>query len=199
MIWTEAAIIAAISRQVLNRRCVLLVDNCQWTGHECDVLGVTTDPRIIDVEVKISRADLKADAGKDKWWHHLSASWQGGKMVRPDPVHRDWPRRVWKHYYAMPEEIWKPELIAALGSAASGVILLREGTRASGYNRDGVAVSSVKRRAKPNPDAYRLSQEEVMDVARLANLRMWDAYDRVARLKDDYERMLMRDTNRAAA
>lgn len=185
MNFDEATIIAAIGRQVLNRKCVLLVDNCKWTGHECDVLGVTQDLRVIDIEVKISRADLKADAGKDKWWHHLSASWQGGKIVRPDPVHREWPLRVWKHYYAMPEDIWKPELIDALGSTASGVILMREGTRAAGYNRDGVVLSSVERRARPNPNAYRLSPQEVMDVARLANLRMWNAYDRIKRIKAD--------------
>jgi hypothetical protein len=63
--WSEYNIARAIALQTLARKCVVLVDNCNWTGHECDVLGVTTDLRIIDVEVKISRADLKADAKKD--------------------------------------------------------------------------------------------------------------------------------------
>jgi len=59
------AIARAIALQTLARRCVVLVDNCNWTGHECDVLGVTTDLRIIDVEIKISRADFRADAAKE--------------------------------------------------------------------------------------------------------------------------------------
>ena len=57
--WNEGLIARAISLQTLQRKCVVLVPNCNWTGHECDVLAVTTDLRIIDVEVKISRADFR--------------------------------------------------------------------------------------------------------------------------------------------
>lgn len=62
------AIARAIALQTLSRRCVVLVDNTKWTGYECDVLGVTTDLRIIDVEIKISRGDFRADAEKEKLW-----------------------------------------------------------------------------------------------------------------------------------
>ena len=72
--WDERKIGRAICRQVLLSKCIVLVENTSWTGHECDLLGVTMDLRVIDVEVKISRADLKADAGKDKWWHRR-AGW----------------------------------------------------------------------------------------------------------------------------
>lgn len=44
--WSEYSIASAIALQTLARRCVVLVDNCGWTGHECDVLGVTTDLRM---------------------------------------------------------------------------------------------------------------------------------------------------------
>ncbi|WP_342617204.1 hypothetical protein [Rhodoferax sp. GW822-FHT02A01] len=168
MIWNEGMIARAISLQTLARKCVVLVDNCNWTGHECDVLGVTTDLRIIDVEVKISRSDLKADAKKDKWWHRVSYGWVDGP---PRPVTH--PRKVWKHYYALPAEIWKPELLDCLPSTSSGVLLLRQG----GWPQPPVIVS-CERRATPAKDAYRLKPEEVMDIARLANLRMWEAYKR---------------------
>lgn len=59
MKWSEQSIARAIALQTLARKCVVLIDNCSWTGYECDVLAVTTDLRVIDVEVKISRADLK--------------------------------------------------------------------------------------------------------------------------------------------
>ena len=168
MNWTESVIARAISRQTLARKCVVLLDNCSWTGHECDVLAVTTDLRIIDVEVKISRADLKADAKKDKWWQRQSWGQPG------PPKLNSHPRKVWKHYYAMPKEIWKPELLDCLPSPASGVLLLRE----PAYP-DGIVTVTCERRAMPAKDAYRLKPEEVMDVARLANLRMWDAYQRL--------------------
>jgi hypothetical protein len=172
--WSEGMIARAISLQTLARKCVVLVDNCNWTGHECDVLAVTTDLRIIDVEVKISRSDLKADAGKEKWWHRQYGAWNPAErrqeMFTTARLH---PPKVWKHYYALPMEIWKPELSECLPSPASGILLLREQRNSS----TPIAVH-VERRATPNKDATRLKPEQVMDIARLANLRMWEAYKR---------------------
>lgn len=184
VVWNENNIAAAICRQTLAKKCVVLVPNCNWTGNECDVLGVTTNLRIIDVEIKISRADLRADADKDKWWRRLG--WGGYKTVdgRREYVQAPrealpWPPKVWKHYYAMPENIWKPELLACLPSTNSGVILMK---RHQSYP-DSVpfTLAKVVRRATPCRDAYRLTAKQVMDIARLANLRMWDAYDALAR------------------
>ena len=175
MNWNEGMIARAISMQTLARKCVVLVDNCNWTGHECDVLGVTTDLRIIDVEIKISRSDLKADAKKDKWWQWFGAAGHLGSASQYFGNHskilRDHPPKVWKHYYALPKEIWKPELLDSLPSKASGVLLLEQG------RWDGIDVECV-RRATPNVDACRLKPEQVMDIARLANLRMWESYKR---------------------
>lgn len=173
MDWTEHSIARAISLQTLARKCVVLVDNCNWTGHECDVLGVTTDLRIIDVEVKISRSDLKADAKKDKWWHRPGWNWDGRNA--PGATANLHPRKVWKHYYAMPADIWKPELLECLPSPASGVLLLRKGRDW----REPPVIVSCERRATPAKDATRLKPEQVMDIARLANLRMWEAYKRL--------------------
>ena len=173
MKWTEGIIARAVALQTLARKCVVLVDNCNWTGYECDVLAVTTDLRIVDVEVKISRADLKADAKKDKWWHgydwRTHGDWRGRWEDRPREP-RAWPPKVWKHYYALPAEIWKPELLDCLPSTRSGVILLRE------QRHGAIAVAEVVRRATPNKEADRIKPEDVVDIARLANLRMWEAY-----------------------
>jgi hypothetical protein len=192
--WSEHMIARAIAVQLLDKKCVVLVDNCNWTGHECDVLGVTVDLRIIDVEVKISRADLKADADKSKWWKHLGyqeaidANLHTPGEARWDPwkhrTRREWPRKVWKHYYAMPKSIWKPELAESLGSSKSGILLLSEGQN----DREPPVVVRCERRATPNRDAERLSPEHVMDVARLANLRMWDAYLREESARRDLQR-----------
>lgn len=184
MKWDERIIATAISRQVLKRSCLVLVDNCQWTGAECDVLAVTQHLRIIDIEIKVSRADLKADRDKDKWWDRGVGSCQAGEWVRPAPTAKRWPRRIWKHYYAMPEEIWRDDLLGEIHSDASGIILLR----APGPHQP-ITVASVKRRAKPDRAAKPIDAEAVLDIARLANLRMWDAYENIARLRDNYSRM----------
>jgi len=167
MTWSESSIARAIALQTLARKCVVLVDNCNWTGHECDVLAVTTDLRIIDVEVKISRADLKADAKKDKWWARAGYGWEHRDLP---PVARIHPPKVWKHYYALPAAVWDDKLLACLPSAASGVLLLRQGKAPQ-----PPVLVECRRRAIPDKQATRLQANEVMDIARLANLRMWEA------------------------
>lgn len=180
MAWSEGKIARAIALQTLARKCVVLVDRCNWTGHECDVLAVTTDLRIIDVEVKISRADLKADARKDKWWSFLGyseAKARGHDMAGWNPWNhrepRQWPQKVWKHYYALPRELWDDSLFACLPSTRSGVLLVSEQR-----NSTTPIVVSCLRRAAPNKDATKLTPAQAVDIARLANLRMWDAYQR---------------------
>jgi len=59
-------------------------------------------------------------------------------------------------------------------STSSGVLLLRE-PRFSG---DPQVIVQCVRRATPAKDTYRLTPPQVMDIARLANLRMWEAYHR---------------------
>jgi hypothetical protein len=171
MTWSEGKIARAIALQTLARKCVVLVDRCNWTGHECDVLAVTTDLRIIDVEIKISRADLKADARKDKWWHRTGWAWN---QPRPAPTPRAWPPKVWKHYYTLPRDIWDDALFDALPSRQSGVLLVSE----QGTSAAAPVVVSCLRRATPNKDATKLTPAQAVDIARLANLRMWDAYHR---------------------
>lgn len=171
MRWNEHSIARAIALQTLARKCVVLVDRCNWTGHECDVLAVTTDLRIIDVEVKISRSDFKADAAKDKWWRRPGWASFAGHNGPPYPgARRDWPPKVWKHYVAMPRELWDDSLFEFMPSPKSGLLLVSEQSHGA-----AVAVQCA-RRATPNKDAGRLKPEEAVDIARLANLRMWDAY-----------------------
>lgn len=175
--WSEALIARAISLQTLQRKCVVMVPNCGWTGYECDVLAVTTDLRVIDIEIKISRADLKVDAKKDKWWHHSTGGHYeadpiGGKRWVWDPRQpRDWPPKVWKHYYCLPRDLWDDALFDCLPSERSGVLLLEQRPSSS-----LPVLVKCARRASPNRDASRLTPAQAIDVARLANLRMWDAY-----------------------
>jgi hypothetical protein len=162
MDWSEGVIARHISTQTLAKKCVVLVDRCNWTGYECDVLAVTTDLRVIDVEVKISRSDFKADAGKDKWWHRMTWCEVGPRQARR------WPPKVWKHYVAMPQELWMDSLFEFMPSPMSGLLLVRE--------HHGRIEVNCRRRATPDRNADRISAAAAIDIARLANLRMWDAY-----------------------
>lgn len=178
MSWSERTIAAALARQTFKRKYLVVVPNCNWTGHECDLLVVTENLRIIDVEIKISRADLKADAKKDKWWRRFGSVYDPERhqyVERPkQPLQH--PQRVWKHYFAMPAEIWDDSLLEFLPSPASGVILLRDGSWPQTE-----LMATVARRATPSRQADRISHEQAVNIARLASLRMWDAYDAVER------------------
>lgn len=174
MDWTEANVARALAWQVFDRKCIVLCPNTKWTGHELDVLGLTTDRRVIDIEIKVSRADLLRDRHKDKWFR--AYNWRTDQpIIEADGRRRyvgqpiEWPEKVWKHYYAMPAHVWKPDLLEHI-SPRSGVLLLS----LSRWDENHVDVR-VQRRATPNRDAGRISHEDVLDIARLCNLRMWAA------------------------
>jgi hypothetical protein len=166
--WSEATVCRALARQTF-KDCLCAVDNATWPGHECDLLVVTPNLRVVEVEAKISRADLRADAKKEKWWQRAHA-WREPK---PDPVPLSHPRNVWKHYYAMPATIWRDDMLDFM-PASSGVLLL---TARPWSDHVSVAVKCA-RRSKPSRDAKPLPAESVAAIARLASLRMWDAYER---------------------
>lgn len=174
--WNEHLIARAIATQTLAKKCVVLVNNCSWTGHECDVLAITNNHLIIDIEIKISRADFKADAKKGKWWRNIFAGYEQYEYTsraKYQSTPREHPNKVWKHYYAMPSDIWADDLLDFLPSKSCGVILVEK-------DRRGNIIASVKRRSTPSKTPYRLSDKEILDVSRLANLRMWEAYCRLA-------------------
>lgn len=169
MKWSENRIASAIARSLFEFEHIVLVPNCTWPGSECDLLIVTRDLRIIDVEIKIDRADFKADKAKDKWWsYHWSRT----------PVKLEHPRKVWKHYFAMPAEVWKEGLEEHLPSTNCGVVLLYADERTPSGIR-----AEIIRRAIPNKKADRISSQDVVSIARLANIRMWEALDKLRRRK----------------
>lgn len=195
MKWTERNIASALATQFFDKKYLVVVPNCSFTGYECDLLCITENLRIIDIEIKISRADLKADAKKDKWWQRDFTGYteefdvvRNGGVVgrRRDPVYDttklQWPRKVWKHYYAMPQAIWRDELLDSLPSENSGILLLTENNGRIGFY--------CKRMAKPQRDAEKIGHEAVINIARLASLRMWGAYKAQEATQRDYDKHL---------
>ena len=167
MNWSEEKIARVLSASIFENKYVMTIPNCNWTGYESDLFAVTEQLKIVDFEIKISRSDLKADAKKDKWWH------RGYDVGAQEYVEKklEHPRKVWKHYYVMPAEIWSDDLYEAI-PANSGVIVLKEGHSVQ-YGK--VCGASLLRRAKPNRDAYVLNKHQVMNIARLLQYRTWVA------------------------
>lgn len=176
--WTEANITAALAGNTFAGHLCCL-PNTTWTGDsEIDLLVVHRSLRVIDVEIKVSRADLKADIAKDKWWR--VPNWEAKTYARmaglpePERTRRDWPRKVWKHYYAMPADIWRDDLRDAIPTV-SGVLLVKRKPTGGGTGRYIYAVECV-RASKPQRDSQVLSAEHVMQLARLTSLRLWEMH-----------------------
>jgi len=169
-VYNEYNIGRALARHTF-KGMLCVVDNCYWPGSECDLLVVTNTLRVVDVEIKISRADLKADRAKDKWHQPAQTVWDAEKKhyVRAEGKPLEWPRGVWKHYYAIAAPIWKDELLEHCG-AKSGVLCVHLSDRGDLHH------ITVKRKCKSNPDYKPLEHHQVIDIARLASLRLWDAY-----------------------
>lgn len=174
--WSEGKIGRILARQLFKSElCVL--PNITWTGDEIDMLVVTRDLRLIDVEIKISRPDLKADKNKQKWWTRPWVTYDPKTRqwldASPTPQPKEYPSGVWKHYYAMPESIWRDDLVDHI-QPISGILLITDRGRVI-----------CKRRAKPNRKADVIEPEQVISLARLASLRMWDAYAKIEKLESD--------------
>ena len=177
MKWTAREIGRAIFWNVFNGRHVVVVPDCQWTGAECDMLVVRNDLRLVDIEIKISRSDLKADAHKDKWFD-MPNTWPY-RTERPKTP-RTHPAKIWKHYYCMPSEMWDDSLLPFI-QPASGILFIR--------SRDTYPIVTIKRQAKPNREARPIDAEDVCDIARLSQVRMWKAYDEIDSFRREREQL----------
>lgn len=169
---SEAMIARAVVHSQLFQRKIIVIPGCHAAGHEADLLAVEPGGRLIEIEIKTSRADLLADLKKEKWvkrgpWIHAQQRYFEASRL-------DWPGNVWKHYYLVPAEILRrdPELASRL-PPKSGIL----GYSATGGTYKGwplIDISPV-RRVQTNRAAKPLSSFDILNMARLANLRMWDA------------------------
>lgn len=171
MKWTAREIARALHLNIFRAKHVVMVPDCMWTGHEADMLVVRNDLRLVDIEIKISRSDLKADAAKDKWFD-MPDRWPFGAGQRPRTP-RPHPPKIWKHYYCMPRDIWTDELLPAI-QPASGILFIKD------WGNETPLIT-LKRQARPNKTAQPITAEDVIDIARLQSNRMWDAFDEVDR------------------
>lgn len=145
MKWSEKQILQKLGSLHFKNKHLMIIPRCKWTGHECDILCVTNSLKIIDFEIKISRADFFADAKKAKWYAPTD--------------------KVWKHYYIMPDEIYTPDLIERLPDQDSGILTI--------YTSNDRFFIVERKKAVGKKGATKLKSEQVIDLARLVSLRLW--------------------------
>ncbi|MCK5563721.1 MAG: MmcB family DNA repair protein, partial [Planctomycetes bacterium] len=119
--------------------------NVSWglNIHECDLFIVSQAGYATEVEIKISKADLKKDA--DKPHNHES------DLIK-------------NLYFAIPEKL--EGCIEYIPERAGVIVLKRE----KHYNS---LICQILRKPKPNKHARKLTDEERYKVARLGALRIW--------------------------
>lgn len=178
--WSEREIARNLFWHTFRSKHLVIVPNCCWPGSECDLLIVRNDLRLMDVEIKISRADLKADIHKDKWLepHNYKKHGFGPDFKQPRATVSH-PQKIWKHYYALPDEIWTGELLESI-PAVSGIILLRNGATQPWLR--------IVRQAKPNSAAGPITAEDVCAIAKSQACRMWEAYGEIDTHRREIER-----------
>lgn len=169
---SELTLAAALARGYFDD-CLCSLDNCQQTGFETDLLVVDKRMRVIDVEIKLSRADLKRDRDKSKWRYEWKTNPKNGRPTLQrvqSETPADWPAGAWKHFVAAPAEIWNDKLFAHM-SPASGLLLIEDRTPEPAHWR-----VLLHRKAQPNKAVKPLAIDAMRQIARLQTFRLWAAY-----------------------
>jgi hypothetical protein len=126
----------------------IIVPNISWGFdgiHEIDLFILRKSGLAIEVEIKRSIADLKADFKK---MHHHSSN------------------RICKMYYAIPEELLEKSI--SLVPEDCGIILCYK----INNNQQNIARARIYREAKLRKNSRKLTSEEQFKIARLGCLRI---------------------------
>ena len=144
-------------------RTHLIVPNISWgmNIHECDLLILNGSNYAVEVEIKISKSDVKADLKKG---------------------HGHKSNRIKRLFFAIPEHLNTPDVIELIPERA-GIFVVSERypVYQSGYGADSTKVSyymqprcTVIRNAKINKEARPFTDGERIEMGRLGMLRYWN-------------------------
>jgi len=138
-----------------NYRKNVIVPNVSWGFyiHECDLLVMTKAGYLSEVEIKISKADLKKDQNKNH-------------------QHNDSHNRIKELWFAIPEYL--QDSIDLIPGRA-GVIIVSKYWAKSYYWQGEKLITTARtlRQAKVNHKAEKLYGNEKFILARLGALRIW--------------------------
>lgn len=135
-----------------NPRVHLIVPNISWgmNLHECDLLIMNGRNYGVEVEIKISKADLRADCKKP---------------------HGHNSNRIRRLFFAIPEYLYTDEIVSMIPERAGILVITPAENMGTYYTRPRCC---VKRNAKINKSAKPFSDSERINMGRLGMLRYWD-------------------------
>ena len=145
-----------------NPRVHLIVPNIRdgMNVHECDILVMNGNNYGVEVEIKISKADIKKDLQKSHG-HHSN--------------------KIRRLFFAIPEYLYTDEIIAMIPERA-GIFVIAPGKAipyVENYGKDkGIYYAKPKcrvvRNAKINKAARPFTDKERVEMGRLGMLRYWN-------------------------
>ena len=143
----------------------LIVPNIHWgfgLRYEADLVVVTKARFAYEVELKISKADLKKD--KDKKHLHNAKCFK-------------------RFYYAMPEDIYDPELIPVDGA---GILLCKHHSWSHWKSKKMMTKWSVKEVVAPvDRKATKLTIKQYLKLLHLSAMRVWSMKKKFVRSKQN--------------
>jgi len=149
----------AIAR-LFGVRTHIIVPNLSWGlpgMHECDLFILKTSGYAAEVEIKRSKADLMADFKKK---------------------HDHSDIRIKEFYYALPEKLL--ETCTELIPEHAGIISCYK----SQWSTQNQIYATIKRKAKIQKGARKLTAEEQLKVATLGTMRVWNLKKKLIKLQN---------------
>lgn len=140
----------------------MIISNVSWglDIHECDLLIVSKSNYATEIEIKITKSDLKADAKK---------------------IHGHRSNKIKYLYFAIPEKL---ESCIDLIPARAGIIIIRKKKNIQ-YNWERHFYIDTIRKPETNKQARPLNDSELIKVSKLAMMRMWNLKNRVLTLQKE--------------
>ena len=145
-----------------NSRVNLIVPNVHWgwdLRHEADMIVLRPSGYCDEVEIKVRRADIGADA-KKRYSH-----WES--------------RRISRVWFAVPEELASCDAIPA----DAGILAVCRRQYGEGARAYCLTVVVVRRAAKlrPKPERVTVTDAQRLKLAELGAMRIWDLKAALAR------------------
>lgn len=142
----------------------VIVPNASWGAgvHECDLLMLSKSDYLTEVEIKVSKGDLKRDGAKGHG--------HNSELIK-------------KLYFAMPQRLYlrKGEVdkgVVDLVPARAGILIVQKDALADYYY-----VSTV-REPQSNSGARPVTEIEKFQILRLGALRIWDLKQRLQKVRE---------------
>lgn len=139
----------------------IIVPNISWglLSHEVDLLVVRKSGIAVEVEIKISVQDLKADFKKSH--HHIEKQ-----------------NRITEFYYAMPKDIY--EKCIDIIPKSAGIIICE---RYINYKKESAVKATLLRKSTRIKGSRKLTSEEQFKVAKLGCMRIFSLKEKIVKSK----------------